>query len=143
MTVDEISWLMPLLLIPGIALLIGAASTRYATFQQEVHHLLMDDMDINVDAAQHLKTRAVHFRNALVALHLSANSLAVGSIVGAVLDLTGGLSPQAVVVFFTAVGVLSLVIGTGELIRESFRSQDVLFEHLRHIGVEEKEPYKQ
>lgn len=142
MTIDEISWLMPLLLIPGIALLIGAASTRYATFQQEVHHLLMDDMDINEAAGAHLRARAIYFRNALVALHLSANSLAVGSIVGAVLDLTGGISPQAVVVFFTALGVLSLVFGTGELIRESFRSQDVVFEHLRHIGVGRKESYR-
>ncbi len=36
----EIIWLAPLLILPGIALLINSTSSRYATLHEEIHHWL-------------------------------------------------------------------------------------------------------
>lgn len=133
---EEISWLMLLLLIPAVAILLGAVSARYGTLQQEIHHLI--DAADGIDAATlaHLRARVVHFRNALVSLHLSVAIFAVSSVIGGVLEIgqIGQLPKEGFLLLAAVLGITCLVIGTAELIRESFRSQEVLLEHLRRVN---------
>lgn len=130
---EEISFLMPILLIPGIGLLLNAASTRYSAFQAEIHHLLDDGAALPVLTHAHLRARARYFRAAFVSLHLSASVFAAGSIIGALLRLMGVNAVESLTLLFTAFGILSLIWGTNALMRESLRSEEILIAHLAAI----------
>ena len=129
---QEISWLMPLLLLPGIALLINASSTRYSAFQMEIHHLLSDSDRATPVALQHLHKRALMFQTALVALHLATSLFAIASLLGALLDILG--APEYIVVFvLTSIGIVALLIGAVELSREARLSHEVILSHIEKL----------
>jgi hypothetical protein len=130
---ETISFLMPLTLLPGIGILIGAVSTRHGNLQQEIHHLMQLRERLSVDAHAHLRARTLHIRNALVSLHLSVTSFAVSTIIGVLLNFAQVDYEQAVVVL-TALGIIGLVIGVIELVRESLRSHDIILEHLDSLN---------
>lgn len=61
---SEASWLTPLLLIPGIAILIASTATRYSEVHAEIHRLLHEHSAEAKACAQHELKRSRCFRNA-------------------------------------------------------------------------------
>ena len=128
----EIIWLAPLLILPGIGLLIMSTSNRFSTLHDEIHHWLDGGHDIAVIEQAHLVTRATHFRNALVALYISVFIFVCASLVGAVLDFMT-MSGDVVVFGIAAIGIVAVGYASSELIQESLLSLQVIQSHVDHI----------
>jgi hypothetical protein len=124
---------MPLLLLPGIGILLGVAATRHSTFQTEIHHLMEAPEHLSVKILAHLRSRARYFRNAMIALHLSAITFAIGSLVGGLLEFTT-MNGDLPVTIFTSIGIAASVFGMMELIREAMLSQEVIVDHLDQVS---------
>lgn len=132
-----VSWILPLVLLPGVALLITSTSTRFGQIHNELHHIVENQNAISATFRHHLLRRATFFRNALVLLYVSVAVFAVGSIAGAIADAMLG-SADWMVITFTCVGILSLVVAAVELIRESILSLRVIDYHLLMIDSDEE-----
>ncbi|NDJ59824.1 MAG: DUF2721 domain-containing protein [Chloroflexi bacterium] len=126
---EEISWLMPLLILPGVGLLLMSTSIRYAQIHNEIHHLMDGGHRVMEITEAHLRQRAVLFRNALVGLYISAGAFAIGSISGVIIDVLTGDS-ELIVIAVACVGIASLVFSAIELIRESILSLEIITDHL-------------
>lgn len=130
---DQFSWIMPLLLLPGVGLLVQSTSVRFGGIHDEFHRMLEMGMHHHSPIfIKHLATRAQWFRNALVALYISVCAFALGSILGAIADLLWG-KPEIITVSFASVGIISLLFAAVQLVRESFLSLEVLQVHLDEI----------
>lgn len=129
----NITWIQPLILLPGVALLIVSTSSRFSQVQTEVHHLLMDDFMISLGVLKHLEERIVLFRNSLTSLYISIALFALGSIFGVMFLPMGQQMSSLVVVVFTGVGIASLLIAVLGLIRESLLSTEILHDHVKHL----------
>jgi len=127
-------WLFPLILLPGVALLVMSTSARYAQIHEELHHILMERETVEETFFIHLGKRATYFRNALVALYISVGTFAVGSLIGAFMDFMGGPSTVTVVAF-SGLGIICLIYASVELIRESLLSLRVIENHLDDVMV--------
>ena len=125
----EIVFLAPLLILPGIGLLLVSTSARFASLHDEIHHWTDDEHDREFIASAHLFRRAQLFRNALVSLYLCVFTFALASLVGAVVNFAGG--PADVAVFLIAsVGIICLGFASVELVMESLLSLQVIESHL-------------
>ncbi len=121
-------WAAPLLLLPGVALLIMSTSARYTRVHDEIHHVKSHG-----DAARgligKLYIRAKLFHRALVALYISVALLAFSSLMGGLLTLLG--RPSATPVFvLTCTGIVALVLASVFLIAESLKALDVIHDHV-------------
>lgn len=130
---SSISWVQPLLLLPGVALLIVSTSYRFGQIQTEVHHLLMDEFRLPDKALQHLLQRIVLVRNALTGLYSSIALFALGSISGELTLPMGTETSSLIVAIFTGVGITSLLFSVLGLVRESLLSTEVLQDHIKQI----------
>ncbi len=127
-------WLIPIILLPGVALLILSTATRYGQIHSELHHLQEVDEPITAVFQHHLGQRALLFRNALVSLYISVAAFALGSLAGALLDGLQLPSTWAITLF-SIIGVLGLIFATIELIRESSLSFRAIEHHLTHLKI--------
>lgn len=132
----EISFVLPLALLPGVALLIVSSAARYGQIHDEVHRLL-DDADANRDD---LRRRAHYFRNALVALYLCVAFFALASLIGVLLEVLS-IPSRAGVVALTSLGCLSLLYAAYQLIRETLLSLNIIEQHLSHTSHESPSPH--
>jgi len=128
----EITWLLPLLLLPGVALLIMSTSIRYGQLHNEVHHLLDEMAEMQIVVASHLRQRAKWFRNALTSLYLSVALFVIGSMLGALMDAMQ-LPSQTAVAIASIGGIVCLIYASIELIRESRLSLEIVEIHLDMI----------
>ncbi|MCA8996566.1 MAG: DUF2721 domain-containing protein [Planctomycetaceae bacterium] len=122
----------PLILLPGVALLIMSTSARFGQVQTEFHRLL-DHRDAHARIlAGHLLQRAALFRNALVSLYSSVGMFALGSLLGGVVNLW---RPESlwVVGGLTILGISGLVYASVELIRESLLCLQVIRDHSEQV----------
>lgn len=134
---EEFNWIMPLLLLPGVGLLVQSTAIRYDRIHDELHALLdRGGQHENPIFLKHLGTRARWFRNALVALYVSACMFAIGSILGAIADVVLGES-EIIVIIFAGSGICCLLYAAIHLVRESFLSLEVLEVHLSEIEMGE------
>lgn len=129
---QEIVWLVPLLALPGIAILLSSTATRYDALHEELHALLSNRGDTTVIRSTHLLTRAKHFRNAIVSLYLAVFLFVCASLVGVVLDVVG-IAAQTAIYVVAPLGMLSVGYASFELIRESRLSMQVITEHVNHL----------
>ena len=111
-------WLTPLILMPGVALLIVSTSARFSQLHTEFHRLV-DHPDAQARIlTRHLLRRSAILRNALVALYGSVALFAMGSLLGGVVNLwrpeslwfVGGL---------TILGIGCIVFASTQLLWES------------------------
>ncbi len=131
----EVTWLVPLLLIPGVALLIMSTSVRFGQVRDEVHYLF-DRMHIVPPMfLDGLYQRARYYRNSLIGLYFAVGCFATGSILGAVVDFMRG-NVDFVVLVFTALGIGGLLYASVTLIRESYLLLEVIEQHIDEIRVE-------
>ncbi|NIV42426.1 MAG: DUF2721 domain-containing protein [Candidatus Dadabacteria bacterium] len=129
-------WLTPLLLVPGVALLVMSTSSRFAQVHSEIHDLASHKHDHDIhNLAINLDKRAVIFRNALVSLYLSITFLAVASLVGGIAVIWLG-DLFYFVMGLSCLGIVCLVFAAIELIRESMITLEVIKEHCHQIEKE-------
>lgn len=128
----QIVWVTPLLLMPGIGLLIMSTSARFGQL-----HLEFDRLTATAHSghwtflAEELMRRAEHFRSALVSLYLSIACLGLAGLTGGFLDLLGGPAQSATMVL-TCLSIFLLLFALGHLIVESFLLLGVLRDDLEH-----------
>lgn len=63
--ISTITWIMPLLLLPGVGLLLLSTSARFGQLHAEVHQLFDDPVLGSMDVIRHLLQRARLFRYVL------------------------------------------------------------------------------
>ncbi|NDJ54313.1 MAG: DUF2721 domain-containing protein [Chloroflexi bacterium] len=132
----DISWVMPILILPGVALLIVSTSARYGQVHDEMHHILHDMEHLPKRIASHLIRRARLFRNALVALYISVGVFALASALGAVMIAMSLEQLSATIVAAgVAIGVCHLLFAAVELIQESMLSLEVIELHFEEIDM--------
>lgn len=105
------SWVAPLLLIPGMALLVISTANRYS---QLVLHLAENPQG----ASLMRELRAL--RLSLAALYLGIGLLAIAGLLGHALFFDEGLS-RALILFLTCLGVTCLVCASAVLTIDLFR----------------------
>lgn len=125
-------WLTPLILLPGVALLIMSTSARFGQVQMEFHRLL-DHRDAHAKIlASHLLRRATLYRNALVALYASVAFFGLGSLLGGVVNLW---RPESlwIVGGVTILGIGGIVYAAVQLVRESLICLQVIRDHSEQL----------
>ncbi len=135
MTLTDI-WLMPLIILPGVALLIMSTSHRYARIHDEIEHLgesaiaRADVGDLaGTELLAHLHRRATYFRDALISLYVSVVLFASGSILGAIGSVLE-VRANWVVLVVAPGGILALIFGAVILTRETILSLTIIEHHL-------------
>jgi len=136
--VESLTWQLPLLVTPIVGLLLISTSTRHAQIHNEIHRLLQSKYEIPQQTTRRLRMRVQLFRNALVALYLSAALFALGSLAGLILTLTIGRADSVIVIFSTA-GIISFLYASLQLIRESSLSLEIFNTHLDQIEVHDQD----
>ncbi len=126
-------WLTPLILLPGVAMLVLSTSVRYARIHDEFHAALHGDAPHESGVLDRLIHRATLFRNALVCLYGSVVLFTSASLAGALIALWAELPVQAVVLTLASIGILGVVAAAGLLVRESFESLEVIRDHAAEI----------
>lgn len=128
--ISTINWIMPLLLLPGVGLLLLSTSARFGQLHAEVHQLFEDAALGNLTVVHDLLQRARLFRYALTALYASSAFFAVGGISGAVLDILWPGAASGVVLAMAATGTICLLIASVLLVRESTLSLAIIESHV-------------
>ncbi len=126
---DASTWITPLALLPGVALLVMSTAMRFGQLHEELHRREGDTMHVHGDS-EHLFRRARMLRNALVALYASSAFLAVSGLLGGMATLTHAAA-MAPVLGLSALAVGCLAFAAVTLIRESLLLMNVIEEH-RH-----------
>ena len=121
-------WLTPLILLPGVALLIVSTSARFGQLHAEFHHVLEHPNSHAKLLSRNLVRRSRLFRDALASLYISVGLFALGSLVGAFVDF---FWPTSVwfVGGFTIAGIGFVVFAAAQLFRESLICLEVIREH--------------
>ncbi len=130
-TANEL-WLTPLILLPGVALLIGSTAQRFGQLHTEFHHLL-DHYDAHAKIlSRHLVLRSRLHRDALLGLYISVAVFALSSLIGGVLAIW---APDHVYLtgFFTLGGILALCYSSASLIRDTIICMHVISEHSARV----------
>ena len=118
-------WLTPLILLPGVALLIMSTSTRFWQIHEEFHRLLDRPDDHAKIVARQLVRRGTLFRDALFSLYAGVALFSIASLLGGFINawmpsllwVIGGL---------TLIGIAALVFASVQLIRESLVCMNVI-----------------
>lgn len=124
-------WVTPLLLLPGVGLLVMSTQARYGQLHEEMHRLLEHghhDRHLGRD----LLRRGRLFRNALVCLYIACALYSLGALLGAVADKTLAMAELAAFPL-TVVGCTFLVTASFILIREATLSLQILEYHDKEL----------
>jgi hypothetical protein len=125
-------WLTPLILLPGVALLILSTSLRYGRIHDEFHDLEEHHAHRNDELVKQLMRRARMFRNALVSLYVSAALLSLAGLLGGLAAYWRGGAGQASA-GLTLVAIAAVVYAAVELVRECTLSLGVLRDHASRV----------
>lgn len=122
-------WLTPLILLPGVALLIMSTAHRFGQIQTEFHRLLHDHDAHARILSRGLLRRSIYFRNALASLYGAVGLFAFGSLLGGVVNLW---QPESlwIVGGLTILGIVLIVFAAVQLLQESMMALEV-FEDAR------------
>lgn len=127
--IDSSPWITPLLLMPGVALLILSTAVRYNRLHDEVHEAEKRHVGHAVIHDATLAFRARRFCNALVGLYVAVSLIALAALSG-VVDVAGFESGSRVGIGLTGLSVVAILYPSTQLIREARRSLEVLEDHL-------------
>lgn len=123
-------WITPLLLLPGVALLVMSTQARYGQLHAEMHRILEHHADETL--GRDLIRRGRLFRNALVCLYAACAIFGLGALLGGVAEETAAMG-EAVAYPLTLVGVLLLVAASMMLVQEAALSLKILEYHEQEI----------
>ena len=132
-------WLTPLILLPGVALLVMSTSSRYGRIHDEVHHLFAHGEKASPIAIARLRVRARLFRDSLLALYVCIGLFSLSSLFG-MLALTWLPGAEWIGATILVSGIAFLFGATVQLIRESSLSLGIIEDHLLQLDHELPEP---
>lgn len=121
-------WATPLLLLPGVGLLIMSTQARYGRLHDEVHRLI--DHHAEAHLVRQLLLRGRLFRNALVALYSACAVFALGALLGGLAEQVTTMA-ELVAYPLTMVGTVLLIAASVMLVQEATLSFRVLEYHDR------------
>lgn len=126
-----LTWAAPLLILPGVGLLIASTSARYTRLHDELHHL--GDHGGSHEGLRELLWRGRLFRNALVGCYVAVMLLAsAGLVLGFGLTESGmALGVEGLGLLLTFAGVAAVVVVSGLLCAEALISFRVLDREVR------------
>ncbi len=130
---EAAAWVTPLLLLPGVGLLLVSTSTRYDALHEEIHRLLEETGELGRGCALHCLDRARLLRTAMVSLYGAAALLAASGLLGALTHWWLGVSHWTTWVVGVAAFILILWASI-ILVRESSVSLSVVESHAREIA---------
>ena len=122
----------PLLILPGVGILIMSTSVRSGQLHEEIHRILGTAEDHGACCLPRLLRRAVHFRNALVYLYVTVALLALAGLWGGI-DAIMMSDAAIVTAAFSCAGILTLLLAAVQLVLESLQSFDIVRAHLAVI----------
>lgn len=118
-------WLTPLLLLPGVGLLIMSTAARFDQLHGEFHRLAGD---AGARAAGPLERRAALMQRALTCLYAAVAALSGASLLGGVLVLAGR-DPVWAMLPLVFLGIGGVMLAAGLLVRESALSLEIVRRH--------------
>ena len=118
------TWLQPLIMMPGIGLLIMSTSLRSGQLDAQLQSLSAADGG-QEDLLRHLILRSARFRQALISLYASIGLLALGVLVGGLTIGWPTVSLWAVQAIL-CVAILCIFYAAFVLIREAIHSVEVV-----------------
>ena len=119
-------WLAPLLLLPGIGLLIMSTSARFGQLQGQIMQLTSDLSLATLPLARSLRFRGHLFRLALLTLYVNALAFILASTVNGINGLLPVQIPIEVVVLVTVGGFVAMFVSLAALFVESFSADDII-----------------
>ncbi|RMF61316.1 MAG: DUF2721 domain-containing protein [Bacteroidetes bacterium] len=125
-------WLTPLVLLPGVALLILSTSVRLNRLHDEVHELADHPGAVSPVEVERLMRRARLYRDALVALYVCVGLFALASLLG-IAGAAWSAASRWIVLGLLALGIASLLYAAAGLIRESVLSLTIITAHAEHL----------
>ena len=124
-------WLTPLILLPGVALLILSTSARYSRLHDEVDGIVSKGVRPH-SGMRVLIRRAQLFRNALILLYACVVLFSLGSLLGAIAESSGSVADW-VVLSLVICGIVCLLLASVMLVYESSLSFRTIDQHRRDI----------
>ena len=100
-------WLTPLLLLPGVGMMIMSTSMRFGQLHQEIHHQLSHGFKPQEKAILCLLKRAKLFRNSLLCLYICVATFSLAALIGGI-TAAWELNAFAITMFFTGIGICLL-----------------------------------
>jgi hypothetical protein len=130
---ETVSWVSPLLLLPGVGLLLVSTSARFESVHENIHQLLVEKTREAKQCAVHAAGRARLLAIAMCSLYFATAALALSGLCGAV-SVWWPQWPESPAIVFLTLGVLSLVVSGVTLTRESTLTLAIIAKHSREIG---------
>lgn len=129
---DNTIWLIPLSLIPGIAILIVSTSLKYNQARKEILKLITEKKDSERKSRMinHLK-RHLYFRNAFISFYISIVFLVLASLIGTLADKITNLNLLTMILICLA--ALCVVYSAIQLILESLIATRVVKESVEDV----------
>ncbi len=127
----ELLWVTPLLLLPGVGLLVMSTAARFGQIHEEIHHVLTHPA-LGRPMVGHLWRRCRLFRDALVSLYAAVALFAVASLAGGITQALGG-DGRWITISLTGLGIVAILSGVIQLIRESRLLLDVFQSHIEEL----------
>ena len=129
-------WLTPLIILPGVGLLILSTAARAGQLHGLLRQLRNDKQKPPPQVIEHLFIRATRFRNALTCFYVSAGLFGLTTFLHGLLEHLHVPHSLWSVLMFSFLGLLTLIWGTFELFRESLLSLEIIDEYRKHFEVE-------
>jgi len=129
---DHTMWLIPLSLIPGIAILIISTSLKNKQARSEILQLIVEKKDSERKSLMinNLK-RHLYFRNAFISFYISIVFLVLASLIGTLADKITNLNLLTMILICLA--ALCVVYSAIQLILESLIATRVVKESVEDV----------
>ena len=111
-------WLTPLILLPGIGLLIMSTAARFSQLLAHVPTPAQDGHDVIAKRDDHIWPRLYYFRNALASLYLSAGIFTLASLLHGLFKIAA-VNAMWLVLLLSFGGFGCLLFACYQLFRES------------------------
>jgi hypothetical protein len=127
---SPLAFVLPLTLLPGVALLIVSTAARFGQLRDEIQREMAGE-DRRVFAL--FVRQARHFQRALLSLYLCVMLLTLAALVGVGLQVAG-IAADGGIALFTVGGCASLLFSAYHLLRETLLSLHRIQAHLLNMG---------
>ncbi|MEM7537118.1 MAG: DUF2721 domain-containing protein [Chloroflexota bacterium] len=132
-------WLAPLILLPGIGLMIMSTAARFGQLQTQIVALSNQMQSSTGESvgtmglAKSLRFRGHLFRVALLGFYISAGMFTLASTLNGINGLLPVQLPLSMVVFTTVLGFVALLVAGVALFVESFSATDIVDAHYTRL----------
>lgn len=126
-------WITPLLLLPGVGMLVMSTSNRYQRLHDELHDLVEHRHATPPGFRGLLTRRARLFQGALTALYGSVTVLAFAGLSGVTAEFTRWPGVQELSAGLTVVAVLLVLVASALLVAETRHSRSIIQYHIEML----------